>query len=99
MAKEPTETKCPNCLGPAVMEGSEITCENCDAVFTIKKTGAARVKQIGRIESLEDRVGRLEQYAGRPSMTPELQEANEPPAEPVEPEEPEESGDSFLPAR
>lgn len=92
MAKEPTRTICPNCLGPAVMEGSEITCEMCDATFTVKRTGGAKVKKLGRLEELEDRVGKLEGLLpGEPGELPAE------PQEPDEPAEPDDSDDDIVP--
>lgn len=51
---------CPNCAAIAEMEGDKINCVNCDTVFTITKTGPAKVDSIGRIQSLEDRVDKHE---------------------------------------
>ena len=54
---------CPNCQSPAVRSGDEITCERCDATYKITKTGAAKVRQTGRLESIEQRLGILEEAA------------------------------------
>lgn len=54
------EVHCPNCLKPAYMIGNEITCENCDAIFEVKQKQPAKVKQVGPIEDLRNRVERLE---------------------------------------
>lgn len=82
MAKEPQKVSCPNCLGDAVREGNEITCETCDAVFTITKKEGAKVKQLGTMEDHEKRISKLESII--PGQEPDLKG----PAEPVEPEEP-----------
>ena len=81
MAEEPTKKVqyCPNCLGPAIREGNEITCEKCDAIFIITKKEGARIKQLGSIEDHEQRLKKLE------SLIP-----GEPELEPKEPDEPEE---------
>jgi uncharacterized Zn finger protein (UPF0148 family) len=71
---------CPNCQGPAIRTGNEITCETCDATFVITKKQGAKVKTLGidqRLKNLEDAVFVEE--------TPE-------PVEPVEPVEPESEG-------
>ena len=62
MTEEPTPTKtvCPNCQGEAIKEGNKIICEKCDATFTITRTGSAKVKEIGRLDSLEKRLDRVE---------------------------------------
>lgn len=52
---------CPNCGGSAEKEGNEITCEKCDATFKITAKERKQVKTVGRLESIEQRVGRLEQ--------------------------------------
>lgn len=83
MSEEPKQTKeayCPNCQKPSIREGNKIICERCDATFTIIKTGGAKVKDIGRLNSLEDRMDRVESLL--PGQEPEPE-----PDEPVEPEE------------
>ena len=54
-----TECHCPNCNGPAMKEEDEITCAACDATFIVKQK-EIKVKQIGTIEDLSQRVKRLE---------------------------------------
>ena len=51
---------CPNCGQPAYKEGNRVTCEKCDAIYTITKTGSATVKQLGPIEDHEQRLKKLE---------------------------------------
>lgn len=51
---------CPNCLGQAIKEGNKIICETCDATFTVTKTGSAKVKEIGRLDNIEQRLDRVE---------------------------------------
>ena len=58
--EKPKATKCPNCQQPAIRSGNEITCENCDATFVIRKKQGAKVKQIGTIEDHEKRIEILE---------------------------------------
>lgn len=60
MTEEKKAVQCPSCQGPAIKEGNEITCEPCDATFTVTKTGAARVKDTGKIEDHEKRITELE---------------------------------------
>ena len=54
------KVQCPNCLGDAEKEGKLIICLTCDAVFEIKKTGAAKVVKLGELEELKGRVDALE---------------------------------------
>lgn len=56
----PEKAICPNCQQEAIKDGDEIVCEHCDATFKVTRTGGARVRQIGRLNSLEERVARLE---------------------------------------
>jgi len=60
MAEEPKKANCPNCLGPAIKEGNKIICEICDATFTFTKTGGTKVKDLGRLNSIEERLDRVE---------------------------------------
>lgn len=57
---EPKKISCPNCSGIAIMEGNVITCESCDATFKLTKTGGAKVKEIGRLDDIEQRLDRLD---------------------------------------
>ena len=86
MDNEKTAVQCPNCQGPAIKEGNKITCEPCDATFTITKTGGARVKETGKIEDHETRLKKVEDklFGGNtePAHNGEIIE---------EPEEPEEN--------
>jgi len=63
MSEEPTSTKtvCPNCQGEAIKEGNKVICEKCDATFTITRTGGARLKEIGRMDDIEQRLDRLDE--------------------------------------
>lgn len=47
---------CPNCKGDAIKDGNKIICEHCDSTFEIKKTGGAKVVDVGRLDTLEQRV-------------------------------------------
>ena len=60
MPDEPTKISCPNCSKDAIKEGNKITCETCDATFTITKTGGARVKESGRLDNIEKRLENVE---------------------------------------
>lgn len=72
MAKEEKNkiTFCPNCQQPAIRQGNEITCEACDATFTITKKDGAKVKQIGRIELLEQDVAALKAKVSGEELEP-----------------------------
>jgi len=92
MAEEPKKISCPNCLGPASKEGNKIICEVCDATFTFKKTGGAKVQEIGRLDSIEERLDRVEDLLPGQEPGPA-----EPEPEPAESElEPEEEETSLL---
>ena len=79
--KPDQEWTCPNCLGPAIRVGNEITCEKCDASFRITKQ-QNKLKDIRisrRLDLLEEKVFGSEE--------PEPETAPEP--EPETPPEPE----------
>ena len=59
MTEETKITFCPNCSQPAVRQGDEVVCEKCDAVFKITRK-EAKVKELGRIESIEQRLSKVE---------------------------------------
>ncbi len=89
MAKESKITFCPNCQQPAVRQGNEITCESCDATYTITKKDGAKVKQMGRIEQLEHDVTKLKEIV-LPGQEAEAEaEAEAEPADGPERTEPE----------
>ena len=54
------KTHCPNCGSMAEKSGNKITCVVCDAIFEIKKTGAASVVKLGEVEELKVRISALE---------------------------------------
>ena len=89
MPPDPDEKKiilCPNCQQMATKAGNEITCERCDAVFVVTKKQGAKLKQIGAIEDLTERVAKLESLI--PDDEPQPEEA---PADPeTDPESEEE---------
>jgi len=60
MSEEPKKIVCPNCGTRAIKEGSKIVCETCDATFELKKTGGAKVVELGRLDSFEQRLKRVE---------------------------------------
>jgi len=55
----PEKKFCPNCGAVAIGEGRKITCEFCDAVFTVTKDGT-RVESLGQIKDHEKRIAALE---------------------------------------
>lgn len=79
MSEETKKIVCPNCLGEAIKEGNKIICETCDATFTFTKTGAAKVENVGRLDSLEKRVDRIETFI--PGQEPDSSD-NDVPEEP-----------------
>ncbi len=91
MAKEAIEIACPNCGQPAQKESNKVTCENCDAIYTIKKTGSARVKKLGPIDDHERRIAKIEAALFTPA---DPEPADPEPADP-EPADPEPE-DNFL---
>ena len=95
MPEEPKKVSCPNCLGPASKEGNKIICEICDATFTFKKTGGAKVQEIGRLDSIEERLDHVESLL--PGQEPDPAELDEPNPDPVALEpEPEDEETSLL---
>lgn len=50
------KVNCPNCKSMAIKDGSKIICEDCDSTFEIKRTGGAKVVDVGRLDTLEQRV-------------------------------------------
>ena len=50
------KVQCPSCGEQAEKTGKKITCQSCDSIFTVTKTGSASVEQIGWKEELENRV-------------------------------------------
>ncbi len=75
MAKENKPAYCPNCHKPAIRQGNEIICETCDATFTITKKDGAKVKQIGRIEQVEQDVAALKAKVFDQDAEPEPESA------------------------
>ena len=51
-----TKVNCPNCKSVAIKDGNKIICEHCDSTFEIKRTGGAKVVDVGRLDTLEQRV-------------------------------------------
>lgn len=85
MAEESKKATCPNCLGEAIKEGNKIICEICDATFTFTKTGGARIKEIGRLNALEERMERTENLLQGllPEPAPEPKPGDEPEEPPI----------------
>lgn len=83
--KPDQEWTCPNCLGPAIKVGNEITCEKCDASFRITKQ-QNKLKDIRisrRLDLLEEKV------FGSEELPPEAPPEPPPEAPPETPPEPE----------
>lgn len=95
--KHPTIQPCPNCQRDAIRVGNKITCEACDAIFEIKKTGAAQVKKVGPYADLLERVKKIEgKVFGEPEPEPEQRTEPEPePGQRTEPE-PDDAEDDIL---
>lgn len=68
---------CPNCQGPAIKAGNEITCEKCDATFVVVKKEGAKVQQIGPIADHETRIKALEDLAKPKAPTQEVKQESE----------------------
>ena len=77
---------CPSCGGEALIAGDEITCETCDAVYTITEKGA-RVKEVGAIDQIRKDIDGLKQQIAQPA-------AGDPPADPQIDDD--EENDGFL---
>jgi len=60
---------CPNCQADASIEGNKIICEWCDATFSLTRTGAAKVADVGRLQTIEDRLDKIE--SNLPGQEPE----------------------------
>jgi len=75
--EEKKAVACPNCNQPAIKQGNEIACENCDAVFTFSKTGA-KVKSVGKIDELDKRLTALEEKQNAQQPAPNQNESGEP---------------------
>lgn len=56
--------KCPNCGLQAIQTGNEIFCERCDTTFVITEKKGAKVRKIGPIDKLDQRVTRIEGTIG-----------------------------------
>lgn len=78
MSEKTKKIVCPNCGARAIKDGNKIVCESCDATYSFKKTGGAKVLDIGRLDSIESRLSHVESLL--PGQDPD-------PAEPDEPEE------------
>ncbi len=76
MSNEKKKIPCPNCGGEAEKEGNKIVCEKCDATFTLTRTGAARVADVGRFQTIEDRLDKIE--SNLPGQEPEPDPEPEP---------------------
>lgn len=71
-----TSVYCPSCGSLAYREGKNIVCEKCDATFEFKKTGAAQVRDIGRLQSLEERMDHVESLLPGQEPDPAANEPN-----------------------
>lgn len=60
MANEKSKAvTCPNCAGPAIRSGDEIACEQCNAIYEIKKKPAGEEKKVKSL-GIEDRLTKIE---------------------------------------
>lgn len=89
MTEETKTIVCPNCGAKAIKDGTKIVCETCDATYAFKKTGGAKVVDIGRLDSIEERLGRVESRL--PGQEPD-------PPNPADPPDPVDIGDPADPA-
>lgn len=66
-------TNCPYCQSPAIFDEEKqiIICEKCDAEYKVTKEGGAKVKKIGVLDDLQNRVSALEAAAGRSTAAAE----------------------------
>ena len=99
--EKPKAVYCPNCQGPATRTGNEITCETCDATFTITKKDGAKVKKLGPIQDHEDRLKKIEAKIFVDEPEPQEQPAggdDEPdPENPGTDQDPENTDEDILP--
>lgn len=60
-------TKCPYCQADAIFDEDKkiIICELCDAEYKVTKEGGAKVKKLGVLDDLQNRVSALEAAAGK----------------------------------
>lgn len=60
---------CKSCQVPCVVDGDEITCEQCGTTF-IKKAGEVKVKEIGRLDRIEKDIAEIK-AALKPESEPQ----------------------------
>lgn len=75
--EKPKAVQCPNCQGPAIRTGNEITCETCDATFMITKKDGAKVKKLGPIQDHEERLKKIEATIFTEEPEPQEQKGGE----------------------
>lgn len=81
------KVQCPNCFEPAEKVGNKITCQACDSILTITRTGGAKVVEIGWKEKVDERLGILEsQTCYEPEPELELEPEPDDHEEPILPE-------------
>jgi len=70
--------KCPNCQSENVqnLDGNKILCLKCDTVFSIEKDGA-KVEKTDVLETLDERVTKLEDKEAAPEKPAAAAEAAE----------------------
>lgn len=66
-------TFCPNCQQPAIRSGNDVTCEKCDAVFVITQKQGPKVKKLGPLEEINQRLQRLETLLPGENLEPEAE--------------------------
>lgn len=67
---------CASCQVECEVEGNKITCPQCGSSF-VKQGGEMKIKEIGRIDKIEQRLDALEQ----PEPEPEPESESEPETE------------------
>ncbi len=103
MSGEQQKIVCPNCGAQALKDGTKIVCEACDATYMFKKTGGAKVVDIGRLDSIEGRLVRVENLL--PDQEPDPPNPDDPadpddppnPDDPADPADPQDPADPYNP--
>ena len=88
MEVEQKKIVCPNCGAQAIKDGTKVVCETCDATYSFKKTGGAKVDNIGRLDSIEDRLQKVESLLPGGESDPADPADPEDPADPADPADP-----------
>ena len=66
---------CPNCGDTNIKQkGNEVLCLSCECIFEISNKGEARVKKIGALDEIHERLDKIEQTVYK---SDELDESDE----------------------